>query len=263
MFAAEQPPQRRSNSSKIFFVRRNNLRSKVLFEESTPSGGSHGCGLPCPPVLLCRLCAPSCLLPPWPCSVLLRVCVVLHLLDVRRGVVRSPGVVRRFVCPPRPPAVALGVLWCCGPPAVSLLAPCLRVCPVVLCCAGLRAFRGPAQRRVVSCRCCFLLLVGFRSLRCFPCGCPLPRRVAPCIWCLRRVFVLRPIVAFGVVRLMCFVVFFCAVLCCAGLLLWYLAVWCVAVLCCPCLHCFCSCRAVCCLVRCCVLCGAVLCCCKL
>ena len=42
MFAAKQPQQRRSNSSKLFFVRRNNLRSKVSFEENTPSGGSHG-----------------------------------------------------------------------------------------------------------------------------------------------------------------------------------------------------------------------------
>ena len=42
MFAAKRPPQRRSNSSKIFFVRRNNLCGKVSFEENTPSGGSHG-----------------------------------------------------------------------------------------------------------------------------------------------------------------------------------------------------------------------------
>ena len=42
MFAAKRPQQRRSNSSKLFFVRRNNLRSKVSFEENTPSGGSHG-----------------------------------------------------------------------------------------------------------------------------------------------------------------------------------------------------------------------------
>ena len=42
MFAAKRPPQRRSDRSKIFFVRRNNLRSKVSFEENTPSGGSHG-----------------------------------------------------------------------------------------------------------------------------------------------------------------------------------------------------------------------------
>ena len=42
MFAAKRPPQRRSNSSKRFFVRRNILRSKVSFEENTPSGGSRG-----------------------------------------------------------------------------------------------------------------------------------------------------------------------------------------------------------------------------
>ena len=42
MFAAKRPQQRRSNSSELFFVRRNNLRSKVSFEENTPSGGSHG-----------------------------------------------------------------------------------------------------------------------------------------------------------------------------------------------------------------------------
>ena len=42
MFAAKQPPKRRSNSSKIFFVRRNNLISKVSFEENTPGVGSHG-----------------------------------------------------------------------------------------------------------------------------------------------------------------------------------------------------------------------------
>ena len=38
------------------------------------------CGRLCALVLLCRVCAPSCLCPPWLCSVLLRVCVVLPLL---------------------------------------------------------------------------------------------------------------------------------------------------------------------------------------
>ena len=42
MFAAKQPPQTRLNSSKLLFFRRNNHRSKVSFEENTPSGGSHG-----------------------------------------------------------------------------------------------------------------------------------------------------------------------------------------------------------------------------
>ena len=42
MFATKRPPQRRPNSSKIFFIGRKNLRSKVSFEENTPSGGSHG-----------------------------------------------------------------------------------------------------------------------------------------------------------------------------------------------------------------------------
>ena len=97
------------------------------------------CGRLCALVLLCRVCAPSCLFPPWLCSVLLGVRVVLPFWPCT---VVSCGALAWCALPPRPSplSVLFYAVACCR---------CLGVRAVVLWCAGLRAVWGPLPRRVV------------------------------------------------------------------------------------------------------------------
>ena len=162
------------------------------------------CGRLCALELLCRVCAPSCPCPPWLCSVLLRVRVVLQLLAELSGVLRCPRVVRRVVCPPPPP-------------------PGRAFCRLVLCCAVL-PLSWCADCCFVWCLCCVVLLRPLVLL--FLCGvlCLVP-------WCLGLMWV----VLCGPWRF--------SVLCCAVPVLWCRAVRCAALLCCRGLLRFCWCHA--------------------
>ena len=218
------------------------------------------CGCLCALVLLCPVCAPSCLRPPWLCSVLLRVRVLLRLLAVHRGVLRCPGVVRcvmcfagrRFWC---------FVVWC----AVLPLSWCVRCC-VALCrhacrlgsSVGVSSYCGVVPRCVV-----FLAVVLCRGAS---------RRVAwcyraPCCFCccaLSCVLFLGASVSCGLFRVVHGAFLCCAVLCwCCGALLFGLLP------CCAVVDRIVSAGVVrgpvapCCLLRCCVVCGAVVCFCAL
>ena len=149
------------------------------------------CGRLCPLLLLCLVGAPSRLLPPWLCSVLSRVRVVLRLLALWRGVV-CPWCGAPCGVTPSPRAVALGVLWC-GAPC------CVAACPLswyMFCCVVLcRPARCLGSRSALSCRAVGVSFYCWVVARCvvFPAVVLCHGALLRAVWCLCFVVVPRPL----------------------------------------------------------------------